>query len=251
MNTFIFDIETYPLEGLAWRPYDTDIIRVLHNGYTLCWSGKWLGEKKVISSALIDFPLYKRDKRNDKEIMKVLWKCLDEADIVIGHNVDKFDVRKVNARFMIYGMNPPSPYYTVDTLKVARKAGYFDSNKLNDIAQYFGIGSKVQTGGIDLWIGCGKGDMKAWRKMIRYCNNDVVLTERVYLHLLPWITNHPSVVGIDDTDRKCTTCGSINIIKRGKQMVRSGLSFYTRYSCKDCGKWLRGKTHTIKNKEIR
>ena len=72
----------------------------------------------------------------------------DEADVVIAHNGDKFDMRKANARFGHY--EPPMPVQQVDTLKVARKYFKFESNKLGDLGEHLGLGNKEVTGGFAL-----------------------------------------------------------------------------------------------------
>lgn len=240
----IFDIENTPNLAAVWQ-LKTEYVpesMVEYPWYMLCWSGKWLGEKKVYSSALINFPKsYKKDRENDKFILQELWKLLDEADIVIGHNVVGFDIRKSNARFIMNGMTPPSPYKVIDTLKVARYNFMFTSNKLNDLAKYLGIGSKVETGGYELWKQCMKGNKKAWQTMVKYCKHDVVLTEKVYLKLRPYIQNHPSlnVYNQIDESQQCPKCQSNNIIKEG--FMYTNVCKYQRYSCKDCGGWSRSR----------
>lgn len=251
MKILLYDIETSPLLSYVWGLWQQDVLKVEADWYMLCFAAKWLGKRKIITSALSDYPLYKKNKENDREVIKALWKLLDEADIVIAHNGDRFDIRKSNARFIAHGLGPPSPYITIDTLKIARKYFKFDSNKLDELGRHLKIGRKVHTGGMKLWFDCMSGDLTAWRKMIRYNKQDVRLLQDVYLKLRPWHENHPSTNGINDEERRCTVCQSTNIHSRGKKQVASGLSYYKRYKCMDCGKWLKGRTHTIKHRDIR
>ena len=44
-------------------------------------------------------------------------------------------------------MPPPSPYKTIDTLKIARKYFGFNSSKLDDLGRVLGAGEKVRHGG--------------------------------------------------------------------------------------------------------
>lgn len=247
---FILDIENTPNKAYVWALFQetTSSDMIESPWHMLCWSGKFLGEKKIYSSSLIDFPKsYKKDPENDVEILKQLWKFMDEADIIVGHNVKGFDVRKANARFIMNGMNPPSPYKIVDTLQVARQHFMFTSNKLKDLSKYLGLGEKIETGGIKLWEDCMKGKKSAWKKMVKYCENDVVLTEKIYLKLLPYINNHPNLGTYVDTDKNtCPKCGKHHLQKEGFSYTTNGK--YQRYSCKSCHAWCRGKENLRENK---
>ena len=57
--------------------------------------------------------------------------------VLVAHNAD-FDLSFLKAEFEACGMNFP-PYPVVDTLKLARKSGRFESNRLGNIAQTLGI----------------------------------------------------------------------------------------------------------------
>ena len=232
---FIFDIENSPNISYTWGMYEQNVIDFKQEYYILSFAYKWLGEKTTKAYSLPDFKTYKKDKTNDKELMKVLWKLLDEADIVVGHNSDRFDIRKTNARFIAHGMTKPSPYKTVDTLKAARKYFFFNSNKLSHLCTNLGIGQKISTGGFGLWLKCMDGDMKAWKKMVRYNKHDVTITEKLYLTLRPWIENHPNRALMDGKERACPTCSSPKVIKNG--FVYSRVGIYQKWICKNCGAW--------------
>lgn len=233
-KTLVFDIETAPTLGWVWQLWDTNVIEVESEWYMLCFAYKWLDEKKTHVVKLTDFKKdYKANPENDKKVVEALWKLFDEADVIIAHNGDRFDIRSSNARFLVHGLTPPSPYKTVDTLKVARRHFKFNSNKLDDLGQYLKIGRKIRTGGKDLWMDCLRGDLKAWDRMGKYNIQDVVLLEKLYYKFLPWINNHP----IFDID-SCP-CGSKKLTKQGTR--QKGASVYQRYRCTRCGKWLRGR----------
>ena len=232
----LFDLENSPNLGWVWQKYEQDVMRFDKEGVMLSFAYKWLGEKTVKAHALPDFRLYKKDKLNDTELVKVLHKLFNEADVIIAHHGDNFDIKKSNAYFAKAGLLPPTPYKTVDTRKVAKRYFRFNSNKLDDLGQYLDLGKKLPTGGIDLWFDCMAGDKKAWKKMVAYNKQDVVLLEKVYLKLLPWITNHPDV-GIDLD--KCKNCAGSNFMKRGISVQRNGR--YQRLQCSDCGAWDRFK----------
>lgn len=242
MKTLLIDIETSPLQIFAWGVYEQDALDIIKDWRIMAFSYKWLGEKKTHVKALPDYKTYKRDRDNDYELVKELWKLFNEADLIVAHNGDKFDIRKTNARFIKHNLGVPKPYKTVDTLKIARKYFKFDSNRLNDLGKYLGLGNKVKTGGIDLWLGCIAGDMKSWDLMKKYNKQDVVLLEKVYLHLRPWHHTHPNMNIVDDHTCVCPLCGSDKLQKRGFEITDSGLSRYQRYHCKKCGRWSKGRS---------
>ena len=244
-----FDIENSPNLAYVWGKYEQNVLDYEQEWRMLSFAYKWLGEKTTHALSLPDFETYKRDKADDYELVLELWYLLDEADIVIGHNSDRFDIRKTNARFIAHGFKPPAPYKTIDTLKIARKHLMLNSNKLSHLSEYLGIGSKLETGGFGLWLGCMNGNMKAWKKMVSYNKQDVILTEAVYKKLLPWITNHPNVNVFDEKLGACPNCASKKIQKRGWNFTQ--LSKRQRYQCMSCGRWSSGKIERIEGMEIK
>lgn len=225
----LLDIETAPSLGFYFDLYkEGNIVATVKSWYILSFAYKTLGGK-THCMALPNFPkLYAKDKEDDSALVAVLHAVLEEADIIVAHNGDRFDLRKINARFLKYGMAPPSPYKTVDTLKVARKCFALDSNRLNDIGKYLGVGSKLPHTGFKLWEDCMAGDKKAWGLMKRYNVQDVELLDSVYHKLLPWMTNHPNIGVYAGIDHHCPNCGG-TLTRRGFLYTKTGRK--QRYQC--------------------
>jgi hypothetical protein len=237
------DIETSPILLTSWtlRPPHASAVYVVRDTYILMASWKWAHEKTVKTAALPDFPRYKRHRHDDKDLCGVLHNLLDEADIVCAHNGDAFDIKKINSRLITNGFKPPSPFKTIDTLKAARRAFKFDSNKLDNIGRYLNEGRKIPNTGADLWRSCVEdGDSNAWRTMRRYCKQDTELLARVYERVKPWMPNHPNVNLYKAYQDKpgCPKCGSENTQRRGIAVKLS--SKYYRFQCCDCGGWFSG-----------
>lgn len=228
----LFDIETFPNQAFVWGKYEQNVIRFIKQSCIATFSAKWLGEKKIISKGLNDYKGYKPGSYDDKEIVKELWNLLNEADIVIAHHGDAFDIKRCNERFIVHGFLPPSPYKTIDTKKIFSDVAKFNSNKLDDLGQSLGLGRKIKTD-FDLWEGCINGSKKHWDLMKEYNNEDVLLLEKVYLRVLPWIKNHPNLTLW--TQGNCPKCGGFNIQKRGFQIATTRV--YQRFQCNDCGGW--------------
>ncbi len=224
------DIETSPNLGYTWSKWETNVLSFERETYLLCYAYKWYGETKTKVVSLPDFPTYKKNKADDKSLVKSLWDLFEEADIIIAHNGDKFDIKYSNGRFLYHGFTPPTTYKTVDTLKVARGKFKLNSNSLNDLGKFLNVGKKVETGGFELWLGCMEGNEESWKKMCKYNKQDVELLEQVYIKLLPWVRNHPNLVLHEDTPA-CTHCESLKVWKIGFDKF----STRQRWRCMGCG----------------
>jgi DNA polymerase elongation subunit (family B)/predicted RNA-binding Zn-ribbon protein involved in translation (DUF1610 family) len=228
-----FDVETFPNVSYTWGKYDQNVIRFVREGCMATFVAKWLNDKRIISKALPDYKGYRPGSYDDRQLVADLWKLIDEADILVAHNGDDFDVRVANARFLKHGMKPPSPFKTVDTKKAVKRVARFNSNKLDDLSNTFFQDKKLKAD-FDLWEGCINGDRKSWRKMVEYNRKDVLLLEKLYLYLRPWITNHPNLT-IGAGEVACPKCGSKDIEYRG--WARSASRSYRRFQCQSCGGW--------------
>lgn len=214
--------------------YEQNVIDVQKSWYILCFAYKWQGERKVHTKALPDYKKFKKDREDDSALVKDLWRLYDEADVVIAHNGDKFDLRKSNARFVKYLLPPPSPYKTIDTLKIARQRFAFLSNRLNDLGAYLGVGRKLPHTGFHLWKSCMCGEAKAWERLRAYNARDVVLLERVYDRLKPWASSHPNLAALSEKPC-CPVCQSTKIQRRGYNLAK--VKKTPRFQCISCGTW--------------
>lgn len=243
MKILLIDIETAPHLVYAWGLFNQNIPtdRVVENGYTLCWAAKWYGEEGIMFQSI-----YEHGK---EKMLQTVYHLIDEADAVIHYNGTKFDMPTLNQEFLLAGYAPPSPVKHIDLLKTARQRFRLPSNRLNYVCEYLGLGQKVKHKGMELWRDCMAGDAEAWDIMRKYNIMDVVLLEKVYEKLLPWISNHPNYGLFDDSSAMvCPNCGSHNLHKRGfydTQTLR-----YQRYQCQDCRAWSKSRT-TITPKEQR
>lgn len=229
----LIDIETAPNTAYVWGLWDQNIAlnQVEQSGYVLCWSAKWLGEKTMRFAAVGP------ERKNERKMLEQVHALLDEADIVIHYNGRKFDIPTLNREFIKFDMAPPSPYKQIDLLQVAKRAFRFESNKLDYVSQALGIGQKMKHKGFELWVKCMRGDKTAWAMMRKYNMQDVLLLEKLYGRLRPWIEKHPNL-GAHGDSLCCPKCGSDKVQKRGEQVAQ--LMRYARYHCQACGGWFRG-----------
>lgn len=228
------DIETLPNLGWTWQKYDQNVLDFERQACLASVAFKWKGRGEEVGCyALPDYSGYTGGSYNDAGLVLDAWKLLDAADILVTHNGDAFDLKMLTGRFIVHGLRPPSPYKSVDTKLLARKVARYNSNKLDDLSSLFGHGRKLHTD-FSLWQGCIAGDLKAWRRMVRYNKYDVRLLEKLYNRLLPWCSNHPNQ-GLWDAKAVCPKCGGRNVQMRGTQVCVSRT--YQRFQCKTCGGW--------------
>ncbi len=265
MKILYYDVETSPIIAPVWGLWEND---VYYEHIIIPWH--------IISAAYAwnDGPVtgirtsrgLQPDK--DKEVVKELYEQVAKADIIIAHNNDKFDQRKLSARALFHNLKPIPPVKTIDTLKVAKKYFKLDSNRLDYIGEHLGLGRKLSTPK-GLWLRAIASEIisnphlkkkekeKIWRdqeeaiaEMDAYCQVDVELLRNVYKKMRPFIQNHPNanVIGNAEGVDVCPNCSSEKLQKRGFHFTRTGAK--QRYCCRDCGAWSSSGT-SIRKADVR
>ena len=227
------DIENSPLVSFNWGTYEQNAIRIIRQSYLLTFSWKWK-DGEQITKGLSDYKLFKREPRNDKELARELRGLLDQADLVIAHNGLSHDIRKVNSRLLFHGFPPPSHYRVIDTLRAIRSVSSEGSNKLDSLGEHWNLGRKIEHEGFALWEKCMDGNKSAFERMKTYNAQDVLLLEKVYLKLRPWIKSHINLTNISEVSG-CPTCGSRELQKRGFRYTQT--QKYQQLACKQCKSW--------------
>lgn len=252
VKILLYDIETMAELGWYWPPrYDTNIMHVEHFEHLLSVAWKWYGDKKVYVKGLDDFPGYAKHPHDDKALAAFIGELYQQADIVIAHNGDQFDQKVVNARLITNKVQPPERYYQIDTKKSAKRVARFASNKLDDLGRQLGLGQKLSHGSFEeLWLGCDKGDAKAWKTMKAYNKQDVHLLEQFYLEIRPWIPNHPPLNVMSHSPGNCVRCCGNNIIPGAKYRA-TNTNLYRYFRCADCGGTMKSRIPEPRDKEER
>lgn len=201
------------------------------NIYCGCW--KWLGEDKIYSASV------GQDVTNDYQLCKKLRQVVALADVVVHHNGDSFDIKKLNSRLIFHGLAPLPPKATVDTKKEAKKIAYFTSNRLDYLDKHLGGPGKIHTEP-DLWMDVLKGDMDALDKMVEYNKGDIEALERVYNKLRNYMPTHPHIGVMLGHDRKhsCPKCGVNSLVKDGVRITAAGMK-QQLLKCTNCGGYSR------------
>lgn len=243
----LFDIETAANEGKFWsRPWQTSIIKITQHTHMIAWSAKWLGGKQV-TKALPDYEGYVPGSRDDKALVTELWGLLEQADMIVGHNSDKFDIPYTTGRAVINGLLPLKKLPSYDTKKVAKRNFGYTSNKLDDIAKLLGLGTKIPIH-YEVWDRCEKGDAQAWKLMKKYNARDTKLLEQVYLKFRAWDQSHVNMnLLLNRSFEGCPACGGKDTRSRGYNYTKTGRRPDLECMNPECGRRFVGKHEHITN----
>lgn len=246
----VFDIETSLGEAYFFHPKVRFITHkmVKENPIMLCWAASFIGEDEVHSEMLTVTELKKRD---DGRIVKKLAELMQEADYVLAHNGDQFDIPWVRGRLWANGLDeqPLGYVQSIDTKKAAAKDFRLPHNNLEALARHRGFGLKDKMD-LDDWIAIAKGDHTRLKKMQEYNIGDVRILRDVFESMLPHMERLPRLVSTTE-EFSCPWCGNDvkNMQKRGVKKHSPAYS-YQRYWCKPpkgCGRYPREKTHDRTN----
>jgi len=241
VKRLFWDVECSPNVGLFWRagykqtiPHDN----IIQERAIICICYKWQGQKQVQS--------LEWDKGDDRAMLEAFMKVADQADEMIAHNGDKFDLKWFQTRCLFHDLDPPEERKTVDTLAIARRRFYFNSNRLDYIARFLGLGGKSGTT-FDMWKAIVLDhDPKAMRDMVRYCKRDVLLLQQVWERIEKYHkpkTHH----GVFSNREKwsCPGCASESVRKNKTRVTTAGTIRHDMH-CKSCQ-----RHYTIPDKAFR
>lgn len=255
-KVLLFDIETSAVEALTWGGYEQNVgqNQVIKDWYVLSWAAKWHDSDEIVYQDVRSKS--PNNPKIDYEILKGIHKMLSEADIVIGHNSNKFDIKKLNARFIKYRLKPLNHYKKFDTLRIARKHFNFTFNTLSYLAEYLEVPIKKSLHskfpGMEMWkhcmgkVGNAKTRKEAFTEMESYNRTDVAVLQQIYDILAPY---EPALKFSSYAQVTTCSCGSQTFIKDGLDYTAKGI--YQRYCCKQCGKIFKDRSNNLISKKIR
>lgn len=177
-----FDIEVSPNVVFSWRiGYDINLTHenIIQERAIICIGYKWEHESKVHS--------LEWDNGDDEEMLREFAKIIDSADEIVGQNSDRFDVKWLRTRCLFHEIPISPKFYSIDTLKFAKSGFNFNSNKLDYMGEFLGVGRKIRTE-YDLWKNITLENCKeSLTLMVDYCKQDVLLLEKVYNKLKNYV----------------------------------------------------------------
>ena len=238
-NRLFFDIETSMNVGVFFQPGHQVSInhdQIVEERKIICICYKWEHSKKVYS-------LQWDSKKCDKKMLKDFIKVADQADELVGHNGDRFDITWVRTRALIHGI-PFTPYIvSIDTLKLSRSLFKFNSNRLDYVTKLLLGEGKSQTNfqmWKDLTLLPYTKTKPTLNKMVKYCKRDVQILQDYFEKINPYIKHktHYAVKG------ECPECGSDKLRITRRRMNASG-TCTVQLNCDECSKY-----HTMPEKQF-
>lgn len=218
VRRMIWDIETSPNVVWAFQigpkiNLGPHLIKEERKIICICW--KWEGEDET-------FALWWDKYQDDKAMLQAFVKVAEEADEMIAHYGDGFDMPWFRTRCLIHGLTPLPAYKTIDTKAWASKYFFFNSNKLDYLGEILGLGQKTPTDW-SWWEDVLAKKPGALEKMVKYCRRDVNLLEGVFTRLRFCVApkTHSGVfAGLDKWT--CPHCASEDVIKSKTRITASG-----------------------------
>ena len=233
----MLDIETLPMMTATFSLYPESIQHnnIIQDWSIICACWKYLDKPTIYSTSILDdIEAFKLDVSNDLIVVHKLREILQDVDIIIGHNVKAFDIKKFNARLIYWQMEPlPSGIIMLDTLREIKKVASFSSNRLDYLGKVLTGEGKIETEK-GLWIRVLKGDKQAVKDMVTYCKGDVQKLEDVYLKIRPYIKHpHIGVLHGEDRNHSCPKCGSTELSISKTRFTAAGVKKLQK-QCKSC-----------------
>jgi hypothetical protein len=202
---------------------------------TICAAWKWYDKKAVEFSA-------EWSPGGREQMLRDVWNAYDTADIVVGHNLQGFDTKKLQSEWWLLGLPMPSPFKTIDTLKAARSVMGMESNTLDAICKRAGIVAKTDRYNVEVARAACDGDKAAQRKIKSYNVGDIHATEALLNALRGWIPNHPHMGALSESENRCPQCGSTDLAENGTYLAVQ--IRYKQWRCNNCGGNLRSTHHS-------
>lgn len=252
-KVLVFDIETSPVLARVWGLWQQNVglNQIKEDWFVMSYAAKWLGVDGVMYEDLRGVIDDTTKGHRDHSILSGIWNLLNDADIVVTQNGKKFDVKKLNARFVINGFQPPSAFKHIDTLVIAKRIFGFTSNKLEYMTDKLCTKyKKLKHGnfaGFELWKECLADNPEAWAEMEKYNKYDVLSLEELYEKLSAWDDRHPNFNLYTDAEGHTCRCGCTEFTRNGYAYTQ--VSKFQKYRCKNCGAETRGRINVFAKEE--
>lgn len=206
IKRLFFDIEkshylvkVFQIGRVRWIRWE----QIVKDSEIICISYKWQYEDRVHT---LDW------RMGEKVMLKKFVKIMGEADELVGHNIDDYDIKELRTRCISHGVLMFPNYRTLDTLKKSRSFFRFPSNKLDYISKHLHQKGKLDHEGEELWFEVEKGNEEALKKMIAYCEHDVIITEDTFFVLSPFINHNNNFAVLTGGEKwHCPECASENV----------------------------------------
>lgn len=227
------DIETSPNIMMVWSTGKQFVghTQIIDERKIICISYKWSGSDKTYNVH------WGVKKQCDKSLLEKIIPVMNKADLIIGQNHERFDIKWINTRLAFHNLTPINikTLTMLDTMKLAKANFYLNSNSMAYMSKFLGVEQKMDGGGYARVksIVLDK-DKEALAEHIEYCNGDIKTTEELFERMKPYVELTKSLGFIETGSRDvCPSCGSGDPVKTSNYYYTK-VSKFNKYQCTEC-----------------
>lgn len=243
VGILLFDIETLPIQGLSFSRWQTNITPKWStaDSSVICIAYRWLhgGSTKCIHIGE-EPDRYRDNPYDDQGVIMEFDEVMKQADFVVAHNGNGFDVPILAGRRLVHGLDPVN-VNSLDTLPMVRGCGRMPrGNGLSAVADSLGVAQKIVSEN-GWWFDIAtKSCTKSLKKMVHYCKRDVDVLHDVFNIVYPRTNKILPHMGryLGNSGTCCDRCGSEDYKPAGKKM--KNVHAYHLYTCTQCSRTFEG-----------
>lgn len=226
----MLDIEIMPkVLGDSWRTMSADCSSLI----SMAW--KWHKEPEISVAHVGMLDTFASNPWDDRQLVEMVLEPLNQADVIVTHYGNKFDVPYLRTKCMEHGLQQPDHNIEfIDTCRIARGKLKLSRNRLGHIAKFLGVKEKGSISH-EQWFQVMRSSHEAINKIAEYNIQDVIVLEQIYNKLMPFTAKKSDA--IKDANC-CPKCNSTEIKAEGWR--HNGQQRYQRLHCKACGAWFKG-----------
>jgi len=230
----VLDLETSPMLAYVWGLGEqhvrhgqlkrgSNIVDIISVAYS------WMDEEEIHVMG------WGYEEQDSRPMMEKLDELINEADIVIGKNNERFDNKQINFHRWYHNRDGMPDWLTKsdDLEKHLRRHLRLPSQSLDYISDLLGLGGKEKMEFSD-WVNIVEKHptegLKAYEKMLHYNKKDVADTKAIWKYSMKhFIPKHN--MGVSLEGQVCRACGSTNLAWDGS--TYSGGVMYKKFKCRD------------------
>ena len=148
----------------------------------MCAAWGWLGEDKSPEVRICGPMGFFKDPPR-KRMLEPLLKAISEADMLIGHNIIRFDLPILNAECLRLGLPPLKPILVHDTMGLVKTKGFKKGQDV--LSGVLGVSAEKQAMNWHQWQAAYAED--GWKSIKSRCASDVVQHKQMYAEIKGWL----------------------------------------------------------------
>jgi DNA polymerase elongation subunit (family B) len=148
----------------------------------MCASWGWLGDDRTPEVRVCGPMGFFKDAPR-RRMLAPLIKAIHEADMLIGHNIVRFDLPILNAECLRLGFGPLPEKLVHDTMNLVKTKGFKKGQDV--LAGVLGVASEKQAMNWHQWQEAYAED--GWRGIKSRCVKDVIQHKEMYGEIKPWL----------------------------------------------------------------